>query len=350
MSAAVFRFLGRSLALRSQAVLSRGASSQGKVARPRRFRKALKWIVGAGLVYTGAYYSVKYIKKQTRPTFKIKKKVVILGTGWSALSLINHLEPEQFDITIVSPRNYFLFSPLLPSVTVGTVESRSIVEPIRKLIRKYHKGTDTTFLEAECVDVDPANKQISCEDKSGIVGAVSKFKLDYDILVVAVGAKTNTFGTPGVEEHCHFLKEISDAQNIRNVIIDLVETASIPGQEVYERQRLLHFVVVGGGPTGVEFAAEVCDFLSEDVEKIYPGISDDIMVTLVQSQDHILNMYDQTISSYTEDQFKMDGINVLTNARYVRMYVCVCVYICKCVGEGMYMCVENKQLLWSMGP
>ena len=139
--------------------------------------------------------------------------------------------------------------------------------------------------------------------------------MDYDILVVAVGATSNTFNTPGVEENCHFLKEVEDAQKIRNVVIDLVETASIPGQSKDEIQRLLHFVVVGGGPTGVEFAAEVRDFVREDVAKIYPRIRDQVTVTLVQSQDHVLNTYDQQISNYTEERFKLDEIDVVMNSR-----------------------------------
>lgn len=249
------------------------------------------------------------------PEGERRKKLVILGSGWGALSVLNHLTPGQFEVTVISPRNYFLFTPLLPSVTVGTVESRSIVEPIRKLIRRHHKGTPTTFLEAECVGINHTRKHVQCEDRSAIVGEVSKWDLPYDLLVVAVGADTNTFGTPGVTEHCHFLKEISDAQAIRNDIVDLVETASIPGQSEPEQNRLLHFVVVGGGPTGVEFAAEVQDFLREDVSKIYPGIRDRVKVTLVQSSDHILNTYDQTISNYTEKQFSSDQINVITNSR-----------------------------------
>ncbi len=297
------------------ALLTRRLTNQAKPKKRGIIRRLLKWTLLAGATYTGAYYGIKYVQKQNRPVFDgPKKRVIVLGSGWGALSILHHLEPDQFDITVVSPRNYFLFSPLLPSVTVGTVESRSIVEPIRKLIRKIHK-TDTKFLEAECIDIDPTNKKITCEDKSGIVGAVSKMELEYDLLVVAVGATSNTFNTPGVEEHCHFLKEISDAQKIRNVVIDLVETASLPGQEAYEKQRLLHFVVVGGGPTGVEFAAELRDFLREDVGKIYPGIDDDVLVTLVQSQDHILNTYDKHISQYTEERFHMDGINLVTNSR-----------------------------------
>ena len=140
-------------------------------------------------------------------------------------------------------------------------------------------------------------------------------QLDYDILVVAVGATTNTFNTPGVEENCFFLKQVEDAQKIRNVVIDLVETASIPGQTEDEIKRLLHFVVVGGGPTGVEFAAEVRDFVREDVAKIYPRIKDRVTVTLVQSQDHVLNTYDKHISNFTEERFKMDGIDAVTNTR-----------------------------------
>ena len=103
------------------------------------------------------------------------------------------------------------------------------------------------------------------------------YQIDYDVLIIAVGATTNTFNTPGVEENCFFLKQIEDAQNIRNVIIDLVETASIPGQPDEEIERLLHIVVVGGGPTGVEFAAEVKDFVREDVAKIYPRIKNHVM-------------------------------------------------------------------------
>ena len=158
--------------------------------------------------------------------------------------------------------------------------------------------------------------------------------------MVAVGATTNTFRTPGVVENCHFLKEIEHAQKIRNVVIDLVETDSILGQLERERKTLLHFVVVGGGPTGVEFAAEVRDFLREDVSKIYPGIHDDIKVTLVQSQDHVLNNYDQQISQYTEEMFKFDNINVITNARYSTPSAQqIFTYMYECCGySGIEMC------------
>ncbi len=81
--------------------------------------------------------------------------------------------------------------------------------------------------------------------------------MKYDILVVAIGSENNTFNTPGVEDHAHFLKELLDARRIRSAISDAFESAMTPTQTEEERKRLLHFVVVGGGPTGVEFAAEV---------------------------------------------------------------------------------------------
>jgi NADH dehydrogenase FAD-containing subunit len=83
------------------------------------------------------------------------------------------------------------------------------------------------------------------------------FDMHYDVLVVSIGSENNTFNIPGVEEHAHFLKEVLDARRIRSAISDAFESAMTPTQTVEERKRLLHFVVVGGGPTGVEFAAEV---------------------------------------------------------------------------------------------
>jgi NADH:ubiquinone reductase (non-electrogenic) len=155
-----------------------------------------------------------------------------------------------------------------------------------------------------------------CRDVSGITGENADFELGYDVLVMAVGSSTNTFNTPGVKENCFFVKELSDAARIRNAITDSIETACMPQQTEEERQRLLQFVVVGGGPTGVEFAAELHDFVEEDLSRLYPKrVVDDVKICLVQSADHILNTYDQNISNFTEKQFKRDGIHVVTNCR-----------------------------------
>lgn len=141
----------------------------------------------------------------------------------------------------------------------------------------------------------------------------SDFELEYDCLVIAVGAQVNTFNTPGVSENCHFLKvrvflirswdlylclnliplnviqEIEDAQRIRRTVIDCFEKAILPGLTEEERRINLHFVIVGGGPTGVEFAAELHDFIYEDLINIYPSVKDFVKISVIQSGDHILN-------------------------------------------------------------
>lgn len=102
--------------------------------------------------------------------------------------MLRHLHTDQFNVTIVSPRNYFLFTPLLPSATVGTLEVRSIMEPIRYFLKRS-TCESASFIEAECVNIDPKTKKITCQDTSEVKGLVDKFDLPYDQLVVAVGAQ-----------------------------------------------------------------------------------------------------------------------------------------------------------------
>jgi len=114
------------------------------------------------------------------------------------------------------------------------------------------------------------------------------------------GAVTNPHGVKGLE-HCHFLKDIGDARLIRNQIISNLERASLPTTADDERRRLLSFVVSGGGPTGVEFAAELYDMLNEDLCRFYPRIlRNEISVHVIQSRSHILNTYDEALSKYAE--------------------------------------------------
>lgn len=103
---------------------------------------------------------------QSKAAAEKKKKIVVLGSGWGAVNFLKHLKRDVFDVSIVSPSNYFLFTPFLPSVTVGTIEGRSTVEPVRKIIRKYHKN-DAQFYEAECMKVDVEENKVFCKDTSG---------------------------------------------------------------------------------------------------------------------------------------------------------------------------------------
>ncbi|KAF2467672.1 uncharacterized protein BDR25DRAFT_305435 [Lindgomyces ingoldianus] len=241
---------------------------------------------------------------------KHKPKLVILGTGWASVAILKQLNPGDYHITVVSPSNHFLFTPMLPSATVGTLELRSLVEPVRGIVRRVHGH----FLKAKAEDVDFSEKLVEVS-AIGPRGEKQSFYLPYDKLVIGVGSVTNPHGVKGLE-NCHFLKDISDARLIRNTVIRNLENACLPTTTDEERRRLLSFVVCGGGPTGVEFAAELFDMLNEDLGKFFPKIlRNEISVHVIQSRSHILNTYDEALSKYAEQRFAHDQVDVQTNSR-----------------------------------
>ncbi|KAK0945385.1 NADH:ubiquinone oxidoreductase [Friedmanniomyces endolithicus] len=238
-------------------------------------------------------------------------------TGWGAVSLLKKLDTENYNVIVVSPRNYFLFTPLLPSCTTGTIEHRSIMEPIRSFLR--HKKAAVKYYEAECTKIDYENKMIYINDESEIKGSTSATEVPFDMLVVGVGAENATFGIPGVREHGCFLKEVPDAQKIRKRIMDCVETATFKDQSPEEVKRLLHMVVVGGGPTGVEFAGELQDFFENDLRKWIPEISNNFHVTLVEALPNVLPMFSKYLIEYTEQTFKEETIDIRTKTMVKRV-------------------------------
>ncbi|KAL8506665.1 hypothetical protein ACS0TY_017528 [Phlomoides rotata] len=275
-----------------------------------------------------------------------KKRLLVLGTGWGGTSFLKHLDISNYDVQVVSPRNYFAFTPLLPSVTCGTVEARSIVEPVRNIIKK--RNGEIKFWEAECLSIDPVNKKVFCRSNidESLAGS-NEFSLEYDFLVIAIGAKVNTFNTPGVLENCHFLKEVEDAQRIRRTVMDCFEKAVLPNLTEEERKMNLHFVIVGGGPTGIEFAAELHDFVHEDLVKIYPSVKDLVRITVIQSGDHILNTFDERISMFAEHKLQRDGIEVLTGRRV--MSVSDRMINMRMKATGVDVSMPHGMVVWSTG-
>ncbi len=235
--------------------------------------------------------------------------LIVLGTGFGGFSLMKRLPKDLFRIIVVSPRNHFLFTPLLPSTTVGTIEFRSIIESVRVA------RPDIEFVPARAVGLDEKKKTIRCE--GSLDGKT--FTLPYDYLVVAVGAASATYGVPGVKEHALFLRELSDARAIRQKIIECLELASQQTITEEERRRLLRYVVVGGGPTGVEFAAEMHDFITEDLRRSYPTLVNDVQIILLEAGEHILNTFDAVLSSYTTRLFRRQNIDIRTRSPVVRV-------------------------------
>lgn len=235
-------------------------------------------------------------------------RLVLLGTGFGAFNVVKHLK-NDFDITVISPRNHFLFTPLLPSTTVGTIEFRSIIEPIR------HAREDITFFHAFAGALDTKQQTVFC--KAATDG--HEFSVPYDVLIIAVGAVSNSFGVPGVNEHALFLKELHDARELRQRIIRSFEKANLPGISASERKRLLHFVICGGGPTGVEFAAELNDFMMEDLQEVYPNLVAEARITLVEAMKEILSSFDEKLRRYATELFARQRISVLTESPVVKV-------------------------------
>ncbi|CEG65172.1 hypothetical protein RMATCC62417_02009 [Rhizopus microsporus] len=238
-----------------------------------------------------------------------KEKVIILGSGWAGFKLMRDLDKEKYDVSVVSPRNYFVFTPLLASTSVGTLEFRCITEPVRSYSKniKYH--------QAYCDEIDLDSRVAHCTYNVDDIQQ-KRFTLDYDKLIIAVGSYSNTFGIPGVKDHAFFLKDVNDARKIRKRLIECFENASQPGVSDKDKADLLHFVVVGGGPTGIEFSGELYDFIANDLSRLYPTLMPFIRMTLYDVAPNILGSFDSRLADYCHKKFDRKGIKIKTQ-RYV---------------------------------
>ncbi len=220
-----------------------------------------------------------------------KQKIVILGSGWGGHAFLKTIDTSLYDVVTISPRNYFMFTPMLAASAVGTVEFRSIIEPIRNT----NKFAD--YIEATAERIDSTRKVVHCSAVKceGAACEVNDFEVRYDHLLVAVGATTNTFGIKGVREHCLFLKQIEDASNLRKALAYCFERANIPGLSEEEKRNALAFVVVGAGPTGVEFTSELRDWIEKEGRKYYQKLLKYVSLTLVEAGPSVLAVFDKAL-------------------------------------------------------
>jgi NADH dehydrogenase/NADH:ubiquinone reductase (non-electrogenic) len=234
-----------------------------------------------------------------------KPKIAIIGAGWAGYRVAQDLDKSKFDVEVISPRNHFLFTPLLPSTTVGTLEFRAIQEPVRTIPK-------VKYLQANVNSIEFESNKLHCSDA---LDNGFDFDLSYDGLILAPGSETNTLGVPGVTDNPNvfFLKQLSHSRAIRNRLLECFERASSPAVTNDEhRKELLTFVVVGGGPTSIEFASELYDFLQDDVSRWYPDLYPLAKVRIVEASGHILGSFNSGLVSYVEKLFKKRNIDVLT--------------------------------------
>jgi len=161
-----------------------------------------------------------------------KPRVVVLGTGWAACRLLKDVDTRAYDVVCVSPRNHMVFTPLLASTCVGTLEFRSVVEPVSRIQSALATHPGSYFFLASCTGVDTKAHEVYCTAASGDAQLPSdpyQFKIAYDKLVIASGAEPLTFNIKGVQENAIFLREVSHAQEIRRKLLTNLMLAENPG-------------------------------------------------------------------------------------------------------------------------
>jgi NADH dehydrogenase len=235
-----------------------------------------------------------------------KKRIVIVGAGFGGVYAMKTLHKQfhkdpSVELVLVNKTNYFLFTPLLHEAATGSIRPDNIAEPLRKV---FHCCAPTLIVDT-VTDISFSKKEIVFQEHA---------PLSYDYLVLATGAHTHFFGTPGADEYAFTLKTIEDANKLRHHCIALLDKASCI-QDPKKRQELLHTVIIGGGPTGVELAAELAELLFESLGKHYPqAVMNDVKITLVQRGDALLPMFDTRMQRAAQRILEKKGIHVALNS------------------------------------
>jgi NADH dehydrogenase len=257
-----------------------------------------------------------------------QKHVLVLGGGFAGLSVCRELDDPRVRITLVDRQNHHLFQPLLYQVATAGLAAPDIAQPLRHIL---HDQENVTTLMTEVRAIDGAARRVETAD--GI--------LTYDYLVIALGARTGYFGHNEWEKHAPGLKTLDEATALRRQMLLAFERAETTRDEA-ERERLLSFVIVGGGPTGVEMAGALAELarrvLVDDFRRIDPTRA---RVHLVEAAPRLLLMFSEQQSEYTKRRLERMGVTVHVNAPV------------KDVGEGFVIAgdqrMEASVILWAAG-
>ncbi|MFA9194636.1 NAD(P)/FAD-dependent oxidoreductase [Flavobacterium sp. FBOR7N2.3] len=229
-------------------------------------------------------------------------RIVIIGGGFAGIALAKELRNKKVQVVLLDKHNYNTFQPLLYQVATGGLEAGSIAFPIRKVIQE-HK--DFYFRLTSVQEIDTENKKVIAE-----IG-----DLHYDYLIIATGSKTNYFGNKEMKRNSMAMKTIPQSLNIRSLILENFEQAVLV-KDTLERKNLMNFVIVGGGPTGVELAGALAEMKKGILHKDYPDLNLDKMeINLIQSGDRILNTMSEKSSAAAEKFLLGLGVNIWKNVR-----------------------------------
>ncbi|MGX1930693.1 NAD(P)/FAD-dependent oxidoreductase [Flagellimonas sp. 2504JD4-2] len=256
-------------------------------------------------------------------------RIIIIGGGFGGIALAKKLSKKEVQVVLLDKHNYHTFQPLLYQVSTGGLEPDSIAYPIRKVLQGY---PNFYFRLAEVMQVDTENRRL--DTNIGDIG--------YDYLVVATGSETNFFGNKNIEEKGMTMKTIPQSLNLRSLILENFEQALLT-DDLHERDALMNFVIVGGGPTGVELAGALAEIKKGILPKDYPDLDTRrAQINLVQGSDRILPAMSEIASSKAERFLEKLGVNVWKNVR-------VTDYDGKLVATNGNLTFETATLVWAAG-
>ncbi len=256
-------------------------------------------------------------------------RIVIIGGGFAGISLAKRLRNKNVQVVLLDKHNYHNFQPLMYQVATGGLEPDSIAYPIRKIVQEYK---DFYFRLAEVRDIDAENNTIYSD--------IGELKFDY--LVIATGSKTNYFGNKEIERNSMAMKTIPQSLNIRSLILENFEQALLTN-DIDERHSLMNFVLVGGGPTGVELAGALAEMKKAILPKDYPDLDVRKMeINLIQGSNRVLDSMSENASEKAE-KFLLDlGVSVWKNVR-------VTGYDGKTVTTSSDLSFDSATVIWTAG-
>ena len=257
-------------------------------------------------------------------------RVVIIGGGFGGVSLVRHLEKKPFQVVMLDKRNYHTFQPLLYQVSTSGLEPDSIAYPIRKILKK---NKDAYFRMAEVSHIDDKNQIVETN-----IGEIT-----YDYLVIATGSKTNFFGNKSVEENAIWMKTVPQALNLRSLILENFEEATIT-DDPKRKKALLNFVIAGAGPTGVELSGAIAELRKNVIPMDYQDIDpEDIHIHLIEGMERVLPPMSEKSSANAQKYLENLGVEIHLNT-FVDSYED---HVVKTSNEDLSF--ETETFIWSAG-
>lgn len=256
-------------------------------------------------------------------------RIVIIGGGFAGIALAKKLRNKNVQVVLLDKHNYHTFQPLLYQVATGGLEAGSIAYPIRKVVQEYE---NFYFRLAQVKEIDTEHKKVIAD-----IG-----DLYYDYLVIATGSKTNYFGNKEIEKNSMAMKTIPQSLNIRSLILENFEQALLTN-DINERLSLMNFVIVGGGPTGVELAGALAEMKKAILPKDYPDLDVRKMeINLIQGSNKILDAMSAKASQKAEDFLRGLGVSIWKNVKVIN-------YDGKTVTTSSDLIFESATVIWTAG-